>query len=124
MIARRYIPEWLDEYSEACPVVAVHPVVEGGEDEVRDAEDGDEERGDEQELELVDDGRHVGEARRQEDAGQGEEEGRVAQEPVREVEEPPPAGDNEKEGKVSGRTKTFSSIKKRQVSQTFHIRRV
>ena len=70
--------------------MAVHPVVEGGEDEVRDAEDGDEERGDEQELELVDDGRHVGEARRQEDAGQGEEEGRVAQEPVREVEEPPP----------------------------------
>ena len=117
MIARRYIPEWLDKYSEAGPVVPVHPVVEGGEDEVRDAEDGDEERGDEQELELVDDGRHVGEARRQEDAGQGEEEGRVAQEPVREVEEPPPAGDNEKEGKVSGRTETFSSIKERQASR-------
>ena len=77
----------------------VHPVVEGGEDEVRDAEDGDEERGHEEELELVDDGGHVGEAGRQEDAGQGEEEGRVPQEPVREVEEPPPAGDAIK-GKV------------------------
>ena len=96
MLVCRYIPERLNKYSEAGPVVPVHPVVEGGEDEVRDAEDGDEERGDEQELELVDDGRHVGEARRQEDAGQGEEEGRVAQEPVREVEEPPPAGDTKK----------------------------
>ena len=92
------LPQRLHKYAEAGPVVAVHPVVEGGEDEVHYTEDGDEERDHEQELELVDDGYHVGEPRGQEDASQSEEEGGVSQEPVREVEEPPPEGDRAKSG--------------------------
>ena len=73
----------------------VHSVVEGGENEVRDSEDGDEERDHEEELKLVDDELHLGELGGQEDAGQSEEEARVAQEPVREVEEPPPERDGQ-----------------------------
>ena len=93
------LPQGLHEYPESGLVVAVHSVVEGGEDEVHDPEDGDEERDHEQELELVDDRHHVGKPRRQEDARQGEEESRVAQEPVCEVEKPAPERDRTKSGK-------------------------
>ena len=93
------LPQWLHKYPEPGLVVAVHPVVEGGEDEVNDPQDGDEKCDHEQELKLIDDRHHVGESRGQEDARQGEEEGRVAQEPVREVEEPAPERDRTKNGK-------------------------
>ena len=93
------VPQWLHKYPEPGLVVAVHSVVEGGEDEVNDPEDGHKKCDDEQEFKLVDDRHHVGESRGQEDARQGEEEGRVAQEPVREVEKPAPERDRTKNGK-------------------------
>ena len=45
------VPQRLHEYPERGLVVAVHPVVEGCEDEVHDPEDGDKER--DHELEAI-----------------------------------------------------------------------